>query len=230
MLLCTSCIDRFIRLIFPSERQIIPWHSLLLAILACRRSPAATTTRFLSSVLSDDPTRNKVHDNCKPSLTRTAPQIMHPLHSPAQALGTTAASRIPLTQPHFQCYFCHSSLAARRMMDISPCLPFYITVSSFSNRLQHLPQNMVDCAYRIFTNNYLPLPADSTKPGRYRGPRGAWVQTLINDRNKSLRLRRYCRSRSLQNTFWQEHAGGTRCERTNQGHKTPGAWLPPRYW
>lgn len=46
-------------------------------------------------------------------------------------------------QPHLKCFFCRTTLTESKTMRVTPQLPIYITASSFSDMLRHLPKHMV---------------------------------------------------------------------------------------
>lgn len=63
MLFGTPFIDRLIRELFPSERRVVPWHSLPVVKLAGCQPSAAATSSPLSPALSADTKRKAVnHD------------------------------------------------------------------------------------------------------------------------------------------------------------------------
>lgn len=138
-----SFINHFIREVFSSARKIVLQHSHPAAIEAFRRPSTTATTSSLIPALSDDTTQKTVYDKLNTNSTRVARQVIVPPHTAKQVLVTRIASRLLAIQPYFQCLFHHTTIAARRIVKLSPRRSFYITTSSFSDVPQHLQKRIV---------------------------------------------------------------------------------------
>lgn len=143
MQLGTSFIDHFIRGLIPSGRKILPWHSHPVAKLSCQRPSATATTSLFCPAVSYDTTGETVQGEFKTNLIGLARQLVLSSHIAAQNLATTPASRLLLIPAHFQCSSSQTKLAECGFIDILPCVPFNITVNSFSNMPRHLQKHLI---------------------------------------------------------------------------------------
>lgn len=113
-----------------------------MTVRACRQFPTAAIANLLRPTYNNDITRKDDYDVFMTNSIMVAQQIIVPLHTAAQVLVATTVLRLLLIRPHFHCFPCHTTPAARVVMDAPPCLPYYITLSNFSDRPQHLPKHI----------------------------------------------------------------------------------------
>lgn len=137
-----------------------------------------------------------VQDKFTTTTIRAARQIVVPLNNAALVLGTTTAPRLLLIQPHLQSYYRHKTLVALEIMKLPSDLPFYVTVTSFSDTPRNLPKHMVVAVpepdppaipnYQHIPSN--PVAIETSKKHKSRA--SSW-KTTITDPNKPVRAVRY---------------------------------------
>lgn len=113
------------------------------AIVVCRQSSAAATTTILSTASCDVHTCKAVYDKSETVSIRVARQILIPEITAVHALRNTTASGLLVIELHLQCLSHLITLAPRRTTNVSPCLPFYVTVGKFLDKPRYLPRHMV---------------------------------------------------------------------------------------
>lgn len=174
ILLVTPFTARCMQDLFLMEQEAVPWHSSILKILACPWRSATATNFLLNAVLDNDAARQTVCNEFKTNADMIARQVNAHPHTVAQVLETIAASEILSIQTHFQRLFRHMTLAARKIMDVSPCLSFFISANSFSVRPSHLPKHMSVAHTKLRhpnINRHLQNalnPAAIVTPGKYK--------------------------------------------------------------
>lgn len=111
-------------------------------ILTHRRYSVPAMTNILSHALC----KNTVRKVLRYEITRTtikARQTVINLNTAAQVLPSTISSKSCLIRSHSHWFSRHKTLTVRGILDVSSCLPFHITVSSFSNMSRQLPKNLI---------------------------------------------------------------------------------------
>lgn len=139
-LLGITFIDRFIRGIFPSEHNVIPWHSKPVAIMA--RTQLSKIER-ISQLVLDDPVSAaylQVHDDPSHYVVRVARQDVLQPYSLHHVLLNTNSHALFSIEPRALSIGRQNTLAARGVMEVSPWQSFHILVSNFSNWQVHLPK------------------------------------------------------------------------------------------
>lgn len=132
VLLGTSFIYHFIKVIFQSERRVVPYHSKPVAILPTfGNDPIAT-------ILDDEE-----EEDSDGALFRVARQEWLPTMSDSTFLLNTIESGLMLIESHMNISKSRVAVTASVTIDVVPGRPFQVFVANFSDSSAHLPKHIL---------------------------------------------------------------------------------------
>lgn len=129
MLLCRFFINRLIHEIVPTDREVVPWHSHLVSVLAAPQrdrnvcASPSNVSATLSIRFNND--KDNLHPTCKACQTVPKP------HSKYCVFVTTTASAINTIKPRLFERTSHMTSAAHSVLDFLPPQPFHILLTNF---------------------------------------------------------------------------------------------------